>query len=173
MLSFFDILGLPKSFALDEKALEKSYFDAQREVHPDRLIGKNDKERGEAIARSQLVNDAYDTLKNPLSRAGHLLELEGIDISDEENRHVPPPLLMEMMELRERIQDAGDDGRELLNLTEELKKTAQASVKDLARLFEGHQYEAAAAETTRLSYLGKALEEAYMLLYRYKAKSHS
>lgn len=169
MQSFFDILGLPAAFVLDEKALEKAYFDAQRAVHPDRLVGKQAAERTEAIVRSQLVNDAYDTLKNPLFRAEHLLALQGIVVTGEESANVPPALLMEMMELRERVEGAANDGRGLLNITEEIKKAAQVATKQLAQAFAAKNYDEAASETVRLSYLTKALEEAYMLLYRFKA----
>lgn len=169
MFSFFDILDLPETFSLDEKALEKAYFNAQREVHPDRLIGKSEQERGEAIIRSQIVNDAYDTLKNPITRAEHLLELHDIIVLGDESTDVPPELLMEMMELRERIEAVAGDGRGLLNITEEIKKAAQVSTDALEQAFTARNYEGAGAETLRLHYLAKALEEAYMLLYRFKA----
>lgn len=173
MQSFFDILGLAEQFPLDESVLEKAYFSAQREVHPDRLIGKGEDARAQAIARSQQVNDAYETLKDPLARAEHLLEIHGITVSNEETSAVPPAVLMEMMELRERIEAVADDGRGLLNIIEEVKKAAQTSTKDLAGAFAAKNYDTAAAETVRLSYITKALEEAYMLLYRFKAKAHA
>lgn len=167
MQNLFEILSLPASFDLNLKTLEQHYFAAQRQWHPDRFVGKGEDMRGEAAHKSVLINDAYDTLKNPLERAKHLLELQGIFIDDETNP--PPVLLMEMMELRERIHDASDDGRALLAMVDEIKGLAAACHDALASAFETSEYVAAQAETLRLGYLGKAMEEAHMLLYRAKA----
>jgi molecular chaperone HscB len=168
MHSLFDILGMPATFALDLVALEKAYFAAQRATHPDRFIGKPEAERVAAIGRSTLVNDAYETLKNPLTRAEHLLELQGIDaLSDD--AVVPPVILMEMMDLRERVMVAGSDGAALAGMVSEIKALAAANEKALAEAFSASDYARATQETIRLQYLGKAMEEAHMLIYRLKA----
>ena len=168
MQSLFDILGLAPTFALNLKALEQAYFAAQRATHPDRFIGKPEAERLAAIGRSQLVNDAYETLKDPLRRAEHLLELHGImALADEQV--VPADILAEMMELRERIFDSGSDGASLAALVGEIKTLAAANSKILEEAFAASDYARATHETIRLQYLGKAMEEAHMLIYRLKA----
>ena len=86
---------------------------------------------------------------------------------------LPPALLMEMMELRERIEGFAQDGRGLLNISEEIKKMAQDSTRMLGEAFAKKDYNAAVNETLRLQYITKALEEAYMLLYRFKSQAHS
>lgn len=169
MQNFFDILGLPADFALDEKTLEKAYFAAQRATHPDLAIGKPEAERVEAFLKSQLVNEAYETLKNPLSRAEHLLALQGIFINDDHHKDVSPTLLMEVMELRERLEEASGSGVELAAVLGELKAQAEDSKKAIASAFAAKDYPDAANETTRFGYLLKAVEEAHMLIYRLKA----
>lgn len=168
MQSLFDILSIPASFEVDLKALEQAYFAAQRASHPDRFIGKPEAERVAAISRSQLVNDAYDTIKNPLTRAEHLLELQGLNALSDDTK-APPAVLMEMMELRERISDAGNDGRALMLIVDEVKAMASANQKELSEAFAAKDYTRALNETIRLQYLGKAMEEAHMLIYRLKA----
>lgn len=168
MQSLFEILGLKPSFRLDLKALEQAYFTAQRACHPDRFVGKPEADRIAAITRSQLVNDAYETLKNPLTRAEHLLELQGIFVLADDAK-APPALLMEMMELRESLADAGSDGRALANMVEEIKAAHKANEAALADAFDAADYAKASEETLRLQYLGKAMEEAHMLIYRLKA----
>lgn len=155
-------------FALNLAQLEKAYFAAQRATHPDRFIGKPEAERVAAISRSTLVNDAYETLKNPLTRAEHLLELQGIDALADDAK-VPPTILMEMMELRERVMDAGQDGAALAGIVSEIKGLASANEKALGEAFAATDYARASHETIRLQYLGKAMEEAHMLIYRLKA----
>ncbi len=168
MQTLFDILGLKPSFVLNLKTLEQAYFTAQRACHPDRSIGKPEVERVAAISRSQLVNDAYETLKNPLTRAEHLLELQGITALAEDGR-VPTALLAEMMELRERIFDSGDNGAALAAIVGEIKALAAANHAALEAAFAAEDYAQATQETIRLQYLGKAMEEAHMLIYRLKA----
>lgn len=168
MQNLFEILGFAPAFALDEKALADAYFTAQRATHPDRFVGKPEAERVAAITRSQMVNDAYETLKNPLTRAEHLLNLNGYAALDDDAAP-PPALLMEMMELRERLADAASHGTELAAMVAEIKTLAAATTKALATHFERADYAAAAQETMRLNYLGKAMEEAHMHIYRLKA----
>ncbi|PZP83676.1 MAG: Fe-S protein assembly co-chaperone HscB [Azospirillum brasilense] len=167
MQSYYEILGLPVSFTLNLKALEKAYFDAQRQWHPDRFVGKPEAERAQAAEQSMRINDAYETLKNPLQRARHLLELEGVFIDDETNP--PPALLMEVMEVRERLHDSAEDGRSLMAEAESLKKAMAICTQAIDDAFTTRDIPALQEEVLRLGYLGKSLEEAHMLIYRLKA----
>ena len=168
MQNLFAILGLSPSFVLNEKALETAYFTAQRACHPDRFVGRSEAERIAAVSRSQLVNDAYETLKNPLTRAEHLLEMQGLTALDDTAK-APPALLMEMMELREQVADAGSDGATLARVVEDVKKRAASTTRALEEAFAAQEYLRAVEETMRLHYLGKAMEEAHMYIYRLKA----
>ena len=171
MQNFFDILGLPTDFALEDKALETAYFAAQRKTHPDLAIGKPEAERVEAFLKSQLVNEAYEALKNPLSRAEHLLALQNIFVNTDEQKDVSPALLMEIMELRERLEEASHSGVELNAVLTEMKQLATDSKQTIANAFTFKNYHVAAAETTRFGYLVKAIEEAHMHIYRLKAQN--
>lgn len=164
MTNFFALLQLEPQFALNLAALEKAYFAAQREAHPDRFVGKPEAERVAAILKSQEINDAYDTLKNPLTRAEHLLLINSTPLPDP-----APDLLMEMMELRERLSEA-ESGSELAALVEEIKELARECTQELQTAFDAADYATAADETIRLSYLGKAMEEAHMFIYQLKAR---
>ena len=168
MQSLFDILGIPAGFDLNLATLEQSYFAAQRLSHPDRFIGKPEAERVAAIARSQMVNDAYETLKDPLRRAEHLLELQGIHALADDAA-VPADILDAMMALRERIFDASDDGATLAAMVSEIRALATSTTKALSDAFAAGDPVRATHETIRLQYLGKAMEEAHMLIYRLKA----
>jgi molecular chaperone HscB len=52
------------------------------------------------------VNEAYRTLKDPVQRARHLLELHGVDVAFETNTAMPADFLAQQMELRESLEDA-------------------------------------------------------------------
>jgi len=137
------------------KALEQAYFAAQRATHPDRFVGKPEEERIAAVLHSQSVNDAYETLKDPLRRAEHLLELQGISALDDAQA-VPPAILNEMMELRERIFDSHGDGASLAALVSEIKSLAAENHDALTQAFAANDTARAMHETIRLQYLGKA-----------------
>ncbi|MBN8543228.1 MAG: Fe-S protein assembly co-chaperone HscB [Alphaproteobacteria bacterium] len=171
MTNYFTLLGIAESFDLDIKTLEKSYFDIQRAAHPDRQIGKSEAERIVAIERSMDANQAYEALKNPLTRAEHLLALKGVHVNSEADTVKPSQaLLVEMMELREQISDSSEDGRKLLELVSDIRKSADESVDAIAEALSANDLEHAAQYTIRLHYLGKAAEEAHMYLYRIKAQ---
>lgn len=169
MDNYFALLSLPESYALSQSALEAAYFAAQRATHPDRFVGRPESERTAAILKSQGVNDAYEALKNPLTRAEHLLALHDIVVAPENNKP-PTMLLMEMMELREQIAQAAAIGAlELARVIEDVKRATRDCEQRLAELCNGQRWLDAAPETLRLSYLFKALEEAYTHTYRLKA----
>jgi len=170
VLNYFQILGLEPSFDLDVKTLEKSYFDLQRAAHPDRQLGKSEQERIVAIERSMDANEAYEALKNPLTRAEHLLSLKGVHVNSEKDTVKPTQaLLVEIMELREQIADAEENGKKLLDLVSDIRKSADQTTDAIAEALHAEDLEYAAQHVIRLHYLGKAAEEAHMYLYRIKA----
>ncbi|MFN7612459.1 MAG: Fe-S protein assembly co-chaperone HscB [Alphaproteobacteria bacterium] len=173
MLNYFEILGTPASFTLDVKALEKAYFNAQMAAHPDRQIGKSEAERIVAIERSMSANEAYETLKNPMTRAEHLLALSGVRVNSDNDTVKPSQaLLMEIMELREQIEESRADGKKLLALVADIRLAADQCCDDLAEAFAAGDLHHAAERTIKLHYLGKAVEEAHLYLYRVKAAHH-
>jgi molecular chaperone HscB len=106
----FDLFGLPPGYAIDGEALERSYREIQSRVHPDRFAHAGDAERRASLQWTTRVNEAFRTLKNPVSRARHLLELNGVDVAFETNTAMPPEFLMQQMELREALENANDAG---------------------------------------------------------------
>ena len=55
--------------------------------------------------KSTLINDAYQTLKNPLKRAQYLLELRGVNMPSEQASFGDVSFLMRQMELREMLAE--------------------------------------------------------------------
>ncbi len=81
----FELFGLPARFAVDTAALEARYLELQREVHPDRFAAASQAEQRVSTQLATRVNEAYQTLKSPLKRAGYLLQLRGVDPQFETN----------------------------------------------------------------------------------------
>lgn len=97
MSDYFQLFGLPVQFAVDEVLLKERYFAAQRKTHPDRSAGV------EAAQKAAEINQAYQTLKNPVKRAEYLLTLSG-----KPTEKPSQALLMEAMEQREALAEATD-----------------------------------------------------------------
>ena len=155
----FARLGVPRTFDVDIDKIEKQYLGFQRVLHPDRFVAKSAKERAIAEAQAADMNAAYETLKDPLRRAAYLLKLAGRDAAVSHDKTVnDPALLMEAMEAREQLAEAG-------NVDEVEKLQAEAGAKaidliaQLSRAFAAEDYERADTLATRFKYLRKYLEE--------------
>lgn len=158
-LDHFRRLGLEPAFDVDLDVIEKRYFGFQRAIHPDRFATKPAKERAFAEAQAVALNEAYETLKDPLRRAAYLLRLRGIDASVSRDETVrDPDLLMEAMESREALIEATS-----IEKVEKLQAKAGADaiaiLSDLSKAFASDDLSAANRLTTRLKYLRKYLEE--------------
>ena len=93
----YDVFGLSRRLGLDRDELESEFLRLSREFHPDRFAGAPAAERAEIQRNSARVNDAYRTLRDPVSRAEYLLLLEGIERPEGEAK-CPPDLLEEVFE---------------------------------------------------------------------------
>lgn len=102
----FALFGLPRSYAIDRAELDRLYRDVQARVHPDKHAHLGDADRRVAMQWATQVNEAYQTLSDPLKRARYLLHLAGHDPKIETNTAMPPEFLVEQMELREAVADA-------------------------------------------------------------------
>ena len=169
MVNYFELFGLKPSFTLDETALHRSYVALQQQCHPDRMVGKSDNERAIAIQTSMDANDGYEALKNELTRAQHLLELNGLKVNQDGEDAVRPEqsLLIEMMEMREQLEETSDE-LSVATLVKDIGAAMKQCNSELERLCTAQEWSHAAQATIRLRYLGKALEEAYAKQYQLK-----
>ncbi|NYF50317.1 Fe-S protein assembly co-chaperone HscB [Tunturiibacter gelidoferens] len=118
-MDYFSFFDLPRKLALDVVALEKRFYVLSRKLHPDRFASKPVAEQEAALAQSSLLNDAYRTLKDPISRTQYLLTLEGVELEEQskaatdaarasgeqKKQIVPPELLEEVFELNMQLQE--------------------------------------------------------------------
>jgi molecular chaperone HscB len=155
MQSHFDLFGLPPAFAVEADALERSYREIQSRVHPDRFAHAGDAERRASLQWTTRVNEAYRTLKDPVQRAKHLLELNGVDVAFETNTAMPADFLAQQMELRESLEEAKSAAS-----LDEMRRTllAQKSIleKQIAEAIDARKDYAGAAQLVRkLQFLDK------------------
>ncbi len=102
--NYFDIFVLPVSFDIEQNLLGERYRDLQRTVHPDKYANASEKERLLAMQKATQINEAYQILKNPQTRARYLLKLQGIETNDNATI-TDSEFLMRQMELREELAE--------------------------------------------------------------------
>ena len=100
-------------FKIDLNRLQQSYRIIQAEIHPDKFVSASQIEKNESLKKSTEVNDAYQTLKDPIKRAKYLVKIN-LD-SNENNSTLPPDFLMQQMEWEEHLES-------ILEQTVELEK---------------------------------------------------
>ena len=77
-LDAYALFGLKKGeykFDIPLDELEHNYKKLQRMMHPDKFSTASDEEKHFSAEQAALINRAYATLKDPLSRGSHLLSL--------------------------------------------------------------------------------------------------
>ncbi len=124
---YFSFLGLPRQLVIDAGDLERRFRELSRKFHPDYFYNAAPTERLASLERSSYLNDAYRTLKNPVSRVEHLLAIEGLPSAKSEDgtAKVPPSLLEEVFALNEEldeIRELRESGADPEKLTTRLEK---------------------------------------------------
>ena len=104
---YFTFLGVPRKLTLDAADLERRFRELSRKFHPDYYYNATPTERLASLERSSYLNDAYRTLRNPVSRVEHLLAIEGLPSAKSEGGavKVPPGLLEEVFALNEELDE--------------------------------------------------------------------
>jgi molecular chaperone HscB len=159
MHSHFELFGLTPAFAIEGEALERSYREIQSKVHPDRFAHAGDAERRASLQWTTRVNEAYRTLKDPVQRARHLLELHGVDVAFETNTAMPPEFLMQQMELRESLE-AAKTPASLDEMRKRLRQNKTELQKQIAEALDTRKdYAGAAGLVRKLQFLDRLDEE--------------
>ncbi len=106
-MRFYEALDLSPALALDAADLQKRFYDKSRQWHPDRYSRAGEEALRVALENSSVVNDAFRTLKDPVSRAEYFLEENGLGPA----KSAPPELLEEVFELNMALDElrSGDE----------------------------------------------------------------
>jgi len=154
----FTRFGLKKAYNLDVDGLERSYFELQRHLHPDRFANKTPQEKRLSQQQAVSLNEAFEVLKDPLKRADYLLMMRGgVGISHDHTVN-DPVLLMEAMETREALMNA-QDVTAINNLSDKARRDVRDCIGAITVAFEQDNLEEARKLALRLKYLTKLLEE--------------
>lgn len=104
-MNHFELFDIKPDYALDLADLQQRYRKLQQAMHPDRFANASARDKLLAVQRTSQLNDAYHTLREPLSRAEYILSLRGVDMQHEQKTLQDPEFLMAQMEWRERVEE--------------------------------------------------------------------
>ncbi|NXW64874.1 HSC20 protein, partial [Eurystomus gularis] len=100
---------------------------------------------------SSLINKAYRTLRNPLSRGLYLLELRGVEPAQETDCDADPVFLTEIMEINEKL--AEPENEDSLEEIETLIKVKQEELtKEVTAAFETDDLQEAKKLLAKMKY---------------------
>ncbi len=116
--NYFELFDFSESFDIDASVLADKYRELQSLTHPDRYANASDQERRLAVQAASYINEAFQILKQPQSRARYLLSLKGVVFNDETDTAADTEFLMEQIELREALEEAAQKDDPLARLDE-------------------------------------------------------
>ncbi len=122
----FELFNIPMQFAQDRTVIDSRWKELQREAHPDKFAAQGGAAQRVAMQWSVRINEAYQRLKQPLSRASYVCELRGAPIQAENNTAMPTGFLLQQMEWREALDEANT-----LQAVEEIAVTVNKNGHDL------------------------------------------
>ncbi|MCV6637463.1 co-chaperone HscB [Candidatus Albibeggiatoa sp. nov. NOAA] len=159
---FFTLFNLPVAFEIDVQSLTARYRELQRTVHPDKFADAPERDRRLALQQAAHINEAFNTLKAPLSRGRYLLQLKGFDTQEQQNTAMDPAFLMQQMDLREQLA-AVKEIDALNDFLTELEQQTQILNNQLKQQFIDETYEQAGDTVRKLQFFHKLNEEAMQL----------
>ncbi len=117
---YFSFFGLPHKLNIQDGYLEREFYALSRKLHPDVFVRSTQLEQNWSLEKSSQLNDAYRTLRDPVSRTEYLLRKEGVLLDEQsklatekarssgspKRQVVPPDLLEEVFELNLQLEEA-------------------------------------------------------------------
>jgi molecular chaperone HscB len=161
-MNYFELFGLPTQFELDGSLLSSQFLDLQKRFHPDNFALAQEGERLQSVQKAAEINDAYQTLKSPLSRAEYLLALNDVDIRGEQHTMQDSAFLLEQMELREELEEieSMQDAEEaLFSFDGRVNKDYQIELQTLALELAQQNWLDAAISVRKLKFIAKLKNE--------------
>ena len=160
--NFFSLFEQPLQFAVNQERLDQQLRLLQKRYHPDNLVADSKNVADSAQAKQQseqasaLINQAYQTLRDPDSRASYLLDIAG-QAQNLEHSISDLDFLEDAMQMRMDLDDA-IEGKELavlkqLNPQITVRLNKQSERFDSA--YQSQDWQTAIDATQKLKFLVK------------------
>ena len=163
--NYYKLFGIATEFGIDLEQLAIKFRELQRSAHPDNFANASERDQRLSVQYAATINDAYNTLKFPLSRAIYMLRLRGIDVDKGHSFNLGQDFLMQQIELREElesIQAAAEPQAALDKLRDELRGYQQQLETGFAKVIVDSSedgLEKAGQLVNKMQFIVKMLEE--------------
>lgn len=117
-MEYYESLGLEPKLGLDPADLQKRFYERSRQWHPDRFSRAGAAEQQKALDMTAVLNDAFRTLKDPVTRSEYFLKQKGLELS----KDAPPELLEEVFELNMALEELREGDSSARGQLEESQK---------------------------------------------------
>ena len=161
-MNHFELFGLPSQFKLDGSLLSSQFRELQKRFHPDNFATGSERDRLMAVQKAAQINDAYQVLKNPISRAEYILAEQGVEIRGEQQTMQDPMFLMEQMELREELEeiaDKSDPESALFDFDSKVSKMYKQHLASVEQELDDGLWAEAADRVRKLKFIAKLKNE--------------
>lgn len=161
-LNYFEIFSQPVTTEPDVNLLKEKNRELQLQAHPDKFANSSDADKRLAMQKTSLINEAFETLKKPVSRLQYMLTLKGVDMNGETDTSMDGAFLMEQMELRESISEVRNQAEPLDVLTAmlaDLKSKARNLTIEFSEFYELDDLEKSREIVRKLQFINKAEKE--------------
>jgi len=167
--NYFQLYGLEPSFEVDNNLLRDKQQKLQSEYHPDRFVNSSDQDRRLSVQQASWVNEAYQTLVDPVKRARYLLTLNGLELNDETETTSDMPFLMEQLDLREQLDDCPNQPDPLAACDEiesKLQFRANQLADEFVENFEAGKLEIARMVSRKMQFIHRIQEQLVELQFK-------
>lgn len=161
-MNYFELFGLPTQFALDGSLLSSQFRELQKRFHPDNFAAASERDRLMAVQKAAEINDAYQVLKAPISRAEYLILLHGIELRGEQQTLQDPMFLMEQMELREEleaVEQSADAESALFDFDSKVSRMLKSYLQLVEQQLNDAAWDIAADTVRKLKFIAKLKDE--------------
>lgn len=160
--NFFELFEVPVAYEVDLDLVQQHYLELQKTVHPDKFVNASDQEKRISMQQTSWVNEAFNTLKQPVDRAIYLLKLKGVDINLENETTMDANFLMEQMEMREALSEIRSNDDPLAKLdyfSNQIKNKMKNMMESFSIAYESDQLDDAREWIRKMQFMQKAKKE--------------
>lgn len=160
--NFFELFDIAVDFQLDQQQLHAAQQRLQSAYHPDRFINASDQEKRMSVQYAAHINEAYETLKNPVKRARYMLEVGGLEVHNDHESTTDTTFLMEQIELREEMDECRsckDPMRACSHITGKLDQRSKEFSNQFELLYQQGKFEDAHQVSKKMQFVERILEQ--------------
>lgn len=160
--NYFELFGLEPTFDIDRERLQHQQRSLQASFHPDRHVNASDQDKRLSMQLASWINQAYETLQDPVKRTRYLLEVSGAEIPDDSTTTADTEFLMEQIELREQVDACRqhEDGLQRSEHIEmQLQRRASKLGDEFVAVFEKGDYASATIVYRKMQFIQRIQQQ--------------